>query len=330
MTASSYVLPGKPESLVLDTGPLFAYLMGCFVRRYPKYGQRIRQIDFARHPACMPRLLSFLDPVSRLLTTAGVLAEVNRLFRSPQDLPGPEKNEVRLFWGLAREIAESGNLWEESIPFLELDRDVLALCGPVDAALFSLAGKKKTGLMSEDEALRNACARADIHTIQIWDVVGTPQPLQPDFRQPGKPGTGDILVRVRYQETDRMGVVYHANHFIYFEMGRTELMRRMGIRYADLEAEGFALPVVEADARFMSPVSYDDEIVVETQVSLEGKTRVRFDYRAFLARSGRPVSDGFTRHVFVGSDRRTPVRIPDRVRNAVEGPPASRGETSKR
>jgi acyl-CoA thioester hydrolase len=126
----------------------------------------------------------------------------------------------------------------------------------------------------------------------------------------------EVRLRVRYQETDRMGVVYHSNHLIYFEMGRTELMRRRGICYADLEAEGFALAVTEANAKYLSTVTYDDEILVNTAVSLEGKTQIRFDYRVRRADTEKPVSEGFTRHVFLGPDRK-PVRVPERVRKAL-------------
>ena len=79
-------------------------------------------------------------------------------------------------------------------------------------------------------------------------------------------------IRVRYEETDRMGVVYHANHLRYFEQGRTELMRARGVRYRDLEESGVLLAVLEANAVFKGKVTYDDEITVETRLSMEGKT----------------------------------------------------------
>jgi acyl-CoA thioester hydrolase len=110
-----------------------------------------------------------------------------------------------------------------------------------------------------------------------------------------------------------MGVVYNANHFIYYEVGRSDLMRSLGIRYADLEAEGYVLFVVEAHARFRGRVTYDDEVLVETRISLIGKTQVRFDYVMTHADGGAILSDGYTRHAFSTPEGK-PLRIPDRVR----------------
>jgi acyl-CoA thioester hydrolase len=113
-----------------------------------------------------------------------------------------------------------------------------------------------------------------------------------------------------------MGVVYHSNHLVYFEVGRTELMRKRGIRYADLEAEGYALAVTEAHARFSGKVTYDDEIAVSTSLALEGKSRVRFDYQIRIAGEDKPVSTGYTLHVFIGPDGAV-TRIPEKVKQAV-------------
>ena len=129
-------------------------------------------------------------------------------------------------------------------------------------------------------------------------------------------------IRVRYEETDRMGVVYHANHLRYFETGRTELMREKGITYRHLEESGTLLAVTEAQVRFRGRVTYDDEIVVETRLSMEGRTVFRFDYRVFGADDERLVSEGYTRHVCINPDGR-PVRPPahlvDAIRTRVEG-----------
>jgi acyl-CoA thioester hydrolase len=127
----------------------------------------------------------------------------------------------------------------------------------------------------------------------------------------------ETRLRVRYQETDQMGVVYHANHLIYFEVGRSDLMRKRGIRYADLEKEGLRLAVTEAHANFLGHVSYDDEIVVDTAISIEGKMKVRFDYRIHSAEDDRSISEGYTLHVFLGPTGRI-IRIPERVRDVIE------------
>jgi len=129
----------------------------------------------------------------------------------------------------------------------------------------------------------------------------------------------EVRFRVRYQETDRMGVVYHSNHLVYFEVGRTELMREKGIRYADLENEGLSLAVTEASARFLARVTYDDEIVVRTSLSLSGKTKLRFDYRVYRIEDGKAVSEGHTIHVFLGPEGNV-LRVPDRVRKVIDVP----------
>jgi acyl-CoA thioester hydrolase len=116
-------------------------------------------------------------------------------------------------------------------------------------------------------------------------------------------------VRVRYEETDRMGVVYHSNHFKFFEIGRTELMRERGIRYRDLEESGTMLAVTEARARFRGRVTYDDEIEIETVLSMRGKAVFRFDYRILRAQDGAVVCDGHTEHVCINA-RGRPIRPP--------------------
>jgi acyl-CoA thioester hydrolase len=85
-------------------------------------------------------------------------------------------------------------------------------------------------------------------------------------------------VRVRYAETDQMGVVYHANYFVWFEIGRTDLLRGGGGTYRDLEAGGLMLPVIEASCEYAAPCRYDDELVIETRGRLLSPVRVEFTY----------------------------------------------------
>src|ERR1700709_2715329 len=90
----------------------------------------------------------------------------------------------------------------------------------------------------------------------------------------------DAAVRVRYAETDQMGVVYHANYLVWFEVGRVELIRQMGLDYRKLESEeGCLIAVVEATARYKSPARYDDELVVRTRISGVRGSMVRFRYQ---------------------------------------------------
>lgn len=114
--------------------------------------------------------------------------------------------------------------------------------------------------------------------------------------------------RVRYGETDQMGVVYHANHLLYFEMGRTELMRAAGLPYSVLEDRGILLVVTEAACRYRSYAVYDETLRIETRVARIGKASIRFEYRVF-ASGGRLVSEGHTELAVVDREKK-PVRLP--------------------
>ena len=92
-------------------------------------------------------------------------------------------------------------------------------------------------------------------------------------------------VRVRYAETDQMGIVYYANYLVWFEIGRVELLRSLGLAYSQLETDHQCiLPVVEATCRYRSPARYDDEILIETRPSLLRGSVIKFAYR--LLRKG--------------------------------------------
>jgi len=118
----------------------------------------------------------------------------------------------------------------------------------------------------------------------------------------------EVSFRVRYAETDRMGVVYHANYLVWMEIGRVEFCRAAGIRYRDVEdQDGLALAVVEAQCRFRAPARYDDEVTVKTWVSAVRRKVVEFSYEV---RSGeRVLATGTTKHVWVGRDFR-PAALP--------------------
>jgi len=120
--------------------------------------------------------------------------------------------------------------------------------------------------------------------------------------------------RVRYPETDRMGVAHHTHHFTWFELGRTELMREMGCPYGELEdTRGVLFPVIEAGARFVAPARYDEELTITTRlVEVTGVT-VRFEYDVARAETHEAVSRGFTVHASVKPDGR-PTRLPADLR----------------
>ncbi|MBO9607503.1 MAG: acyl-CoA thioesterase [Paenibacillaceae bacterium] len=116
-------------------------------------------------------------------------------------------------------------------------------------------------------------------------------------------------LRVRYQETDRMGVVYHANYLNWFEWGRTELIRDLGVAYRELEETGLLLPVLEAELKFRQPARYDDLIVVETRIVECGTATIRFENAIRRAgEGGELLVSGGTKHVWLNAAWK-PVRL---------------------
>ena len=118
-------------------------------------------------------------------------------------------------------------------------------------------------------------------------------------------------VRVRYGETDQMGVVYHANYLLYFEEGRTELLRRTGLPYGELEARGILLVVTEAACRYRAPARYDETLEIRTRVDRLGRASVRFVYEVRGA-DGRLCAEGHTELASVDAGKRL-VRLPEDV-----------------
>jgi acyl-CoA thioester hydrolase len=102
--------------------------------------------------------------------------------------------------------------------------------------------------------------------------------------------SGEIKIRVRYAETDRMGLLHHANYLVYFEQGRTELLRSMGFSYRDLEDQGFFLVIHKLEVRYRSPARYDDLLTLRTMVART--TTVRIDHRYELFREEAPLAEG--------------------------------------
>lgn len=126
----------------------------------------------------------------------------------------------------------------------------------------------------------------------------------------------DYVCRVRYSDTDKMGVSYYANYLLWFEAARTEYFRALGLPYTECEKKGLFLPVVEAGVRYLSSSAYDDLLCVRTSVAELGKTSIRFEYQTSLQESKKPVATGFTIHVFVDPAMR-PTRIPPEVKSLV-------------
>jgi acyl-CoA thioester hydrolase len=114
---------------------------------------------------------------------------------------------------------------------------------------------------------------------------------------------GEARVRVRYAETDQMGVVYHSNYLVWFEIGRVELIRSMGLDYKRMEAEeGCGIAVVDAHVRYRSPARYDDELVVRTTLLAARGAVIRFGYKIVRVEDDVLLCEGETVHVVVGKD----------------------------
>jgi len=127
--------------------------------------------------------------------------------------------------------------------------------------------------------------------------------------------SGVTSLRVRYAETDRMGIVYYANYFVWFEVARADVMRTLGSTYRALEDEGVFLPVIDAECHYRRPARYDDEIEVRAQGRLISPVRMAFDYEVFVKGEETPVAVGQTIHAATGRDGR-PCRLPVNVREA--------------
>jgi acyl-CoA thioester hydrolase len=123
--------------------------------------------------------------------------------------------------------------------------------------------------------------------------------------------TGEISIRVRYAETDRMGLLHHANYLVYFEQGRTELLRSQGIAYKDLEDQGFLLVLTRVQVRYRSPARYDDLLTLRTTVVRT--TSVKIEHRYELLRDGLLLAEGESTLGCVDRDGRVQA-LPDSLR----------------
>ena len=117
------------------------------------------------------------------------------------------------------------------------------------------------------------------------------------------PTVNETRLRVRYAETDQMGVVYHSNHLIWFEVGRVELMRQMGFSYRDMERdEGRFIAVAEVKCRYRAPVYYDEEVLVRTWLKTVRNSVIVFSYELARAETGALLAEGETTHIVTDSN----------------------------
>jgi acyl-CoA thioester hydrolase len=138
--------------------------------------------------------------------------------------------------------------------------------------------------------------------------------------------TNRYQTRVRYGDTDRMGYAYYANYLRWFEVGRSELFRSLGLSYREVEERGIFLPVAEAFCRYLAPVRYDDALVIETTLDAKVKGAMKFDYRLLTAEGETLVAEGYTKHPCVNADGkviRPPEFLRDFVSRKLQGPAAT-------
>ena len=121
-------------------------------------------------------------------------------------------------------------------------------------------------------------------------------------------------VRVRYAETDQMGVAWHGEYFAWFEVGRTDLLRERGLTYKELEGRDLRLPVIEVEARYLRPAHYDDLLEIRTRLRGVSGARLSFDYAVLREGETEPLATGMTAHAAVDG-RGRPRRLPSELRS---------------
>ena len=126
----------------------------------------------------------------------------------------------------------------------------------------------------------------------------------------------ETRLRVRYAETDKMGVVYHSNHFIWFEVGRVELLRQLGFSYRDMEDEDRRfIAVVEAKCRYRAPVRYDEEVLIRTKLSNVRDSVIHFAYELIRASDNSLIAEGETTHIVTDENMKVAV-LPEKYLKA--------------
>jgi len=131
--------------------------------------------------------------------------------------------------------------------------------------------------------------------------------------------SGETKLRVRYAETDKMGVVYHSNFVIWFEVGRVELLRQLGFQYSEMEAEDNChIPVVDLRVRYKSPALYDDEIVVRTEIKNVRSSLLHFSYEIFREADRTLLATGETMHIIV-NNKLERTMLPEKYMQAFNG-----------
>jgi acyl-CoA thioester hydrolase len=134
--------------------------------------------------------------------------------------------------------------------------------------------------------------------------------------------THTSTVRVRYAETDQLGVVYHANYLVWLEIARTDAIRAYGMSYADIERAGYALAVAEVSIRYLAPARYDDEIRIETRITEVRSRSLRLEYTVSRAVDGATLATAYTALVSIDPATGRPIALPTAIKELFDAPAA--------
>jgi len=129
-----------------------------------------------------------------------------------------------------------------------------------------------------------------------------------------QPKTHTTEIKVRYVETDKMGIVYYANYLVWFEVGRTEYLLAEGLDYRDVEKEGLFMAVVEAHCLYKAPARYGDTIVIESWPADVKHSSLKFHYKITRKKDGLLLAEGFTAHVLIDRELK-PRKIPEKIKS---------------
>ena len=121
--------------------------------------------------------------------------------------------------------------------------------------------------------------------------------------------TSESKIRVRYAETDKMGFVYHANYYIWFEVSRADFIRISGMTYKDMESQGVGMPVISTDCKYSTAAHYDDLLVIKASIEELTPVRIKFKYQVLRDEDNKRIAEGHTEHVFVNTTDGKPVNL---------------------
>jgi acyl-CoA thioester hydrolase len=130
--------------------------------------------------------------------------------------------------------------------------------------------------------------------------------------------TNQIEQRIYYADTDHEGVVYYANYLRWFEMGRTEILRRYGFDYSDIEKRDLIVPVVEVKCIYKQSAKYNDIIIIKTTIENIGNSSIKFHYEIIRKNDNKLLAEGYTVNVFVNTKTMKSTKIPEELRKSLE------------